>query len=198
MAAESSDAEINRSLDALAKTFASTVSDLEVRESIHDAVAERFDGDTNVLWKTLASEPGVRSGLSASYSKGKSVSSRDALVAVDRLASSIPRLQIAVPANFDAWDPATYTPVVAFMPQGVDDTTVKTVTAYDSSGKATELDAQVPPNVPVIVLGTAELSTAKKQIACRSLRHTRATLDKRRHGLNRCGAASGAALPDVV
>jgi hypothetical protein len=156
IAAESSDAEINRSLDALAKAFASTVSAPEVRESIHDTVAERFDGDTNVLWKTLANEPGVRSGLSASYSRDKSVLFRDARVAVDRLASSIPRLQIAVPANFESWDPATYTPLVAFMPQGVDDTTLKTVTAYDSAGNATELDAQIAPKVPVIMLGLNE------------------------------------------
>lgn len=152
----SSDAEINRSLDALAKAFAATVNDPKVRRSIHDTVAKRFDGDTNVLWKTLASEPDVRSALATSYSRRKSVSSRDAEVAIDRLASSIPRLQIAVPENFESWDPATYAPLVAFTPEGVDDTTLETVTAYDSAGNATELDAKVPPKVPVIVLGLNE------------------------------------------
>lgn len=152
--AESSDAEVNRSLDELSKAFASAVDDPQVRQSIYDAVAKRFDGDTDVLWTTLASKPGVQDALANSVSEADSA--RDAEVAIETLASSIPRFQIAVPANFESWDPATYTPLVAYMPEGVDDTTLKTVTAYDSAGNATELDAQTPPKVPVIVLGLNE------------------------------------------
>lgn len=156
--------EINRSLDALAKSFARSVDDPQVRQSIHDAVAERFDGDTNALWKTLANESGVRGALSVSYSKEEAVSTRDAQEAIDDLVSNIPRLQVAVPANFESWDPAAFTPLVAYMPAGVDDTTLKTVTAYDSAGNATELDAQVPPKVPVIVLGQNERTDDEGQL----------------------------------
>jgi len=61
-----------------------------------------------------------------------------------------------VPANFDKWDPVTFTPLVAFMPVSVEDTTLKTITAYDADGKAHVLDAQVAPAQPVIVLGVNE------------------------------------------
>jgi hypothetical protein len=150
-----SDARVNKSLDALAKLFARAVTDQKTRQSIHAAVGQRFDGDTDVLYKTLASTTDVRKGLATAYSRGQAASS-DALSAVDRLASDIPRFQVAVPAKFDSWDAASYTPLVAYMPAGVEDTTLKTVTAYDAAGKAYALDAQVTPAQPVIVLGLNE------------------------------------------
>ena len=61
-----------------------------------------------------------------------------------------------MPANFDTWNPTDYAPLVAYMPEGVDDTTLKTITAYDAAGKAYQLDAQVAPKQPVIVLGVNE------------------------------------------
>ena len=75
---------------------------------------------------------------------------------VRSLAGGIPRFQVAVPANFDTWNPADYTPLVAYTPEGVDDTTLETITAYDATGKVYQLDAQVPPKQPVIVLGVNE------------------------------------------
>jgi hypothetical protein len=154
--ANQSDARVNKSLDSLAKLFARAVADQQTRQSIHAAVAKRFDGDTEVLYKTLSTTSGVRSGLAAAYSRGRTAQSGDALSAVDRLAADVPRFQVAVPAKFDSWDPASYTPLVAYMPTGVEDTTLKTVTAYDANGKSYALDAQVAPDRPVIVLGLNE------------------------------------------
>jgi hypothetical protein len=151
-----SDARINKSLDSLAKLFARAMTDAKTRQSIHAAVAKRFDGDTDVLYKALATTSDVRRGLATAYSHGGTASSSDALSAVDRLAGDIPRFQVAVPANFDSWDAASYTPLVAYMPAGVEDTTLKTVTAYDAKGKAYALDAQVAPTRPVVVLGLNE------------------------------------------
>lgn len=151
-----SDAEINQSLDAAAKLLASAVTDAQLRREIRDGAAQRFDGDTNVLWKTLKTKPGVRSALANTHNREQSRQPLDALRTIDDLAASIPRFQVAVPVNIDSWDPANYTPLVAYMPEGVDDTTLETVTAYDSSGKAYELDAQVAPSRPVIVLGLNE------------------------------------------
>lgn len=154
--ANQSAAGVNQSLDSLAKLFARAMTDATMRQNVHAAVAQRFDGDTEVLYKTLSNTSGVRSGLAAAYSRGRAVRSSDALSAVDRLAAGIPRFQVAVPAHFDSWDAASYTPLVAYMPAGVQDTTLKTVTAYDASGKAHALDAQVAPARPVIVLGLNE------------------------------------------
>ena len=151
-----SDARVNKSLDSLAKLFARAVADGKMRQSIHAAVAKRFDGDTEVLYKALSTTSGVRSGLASAYSHGRTAQSGEALSAVDRLAADVPRFQVAVPAKFDSWDPASYTPLVAYMPTGVEDTTLKTVTAYDAKGKSYALDAQVAPARPVIVLGLNE------------------------------------------
>jgi Protein of unknown function (DUF3103) len=153
---ELSDSEINSSLDALSKLFASAVTDEEFRYTIHDSVAERFDGDTDVLWDALAEKPGARSTLAKVAARQKGITTLSAQQAVDQLADEIPRFQIAVPENFDAWNPADYTPLVAYMPEGVEDTTLKTITAYDAAGQSFQLDAQVAPTQPVIVLGLNE------------------------------------------
>jgi hypothetical protein len=155
-ATNQSDARVNKSLDSLAKLFARAMAQQNLRQSVHAAVAKRFDGDTEVLYQTLSTTSDVRRGLATAYSHGGSAQSSDALSAVDRLAADIPRFQVAVPANFDSWNAASYTPLVAYVPTGVEDTTLKTVTAYDAKGKAYALDAQVAPTRPVIVLGVNE------------------------------------------
>lgn len=155
-AAVPSAAAVNRSLDDLAKLFAVAVTDRAFRQSIHDSVAQRFDGDTDVLWKVWTQKPGARSALARVEARRSGTSTLRAQNAVTLLAGRIPRLQIAVPANFASWNPAAYTPLVAFMPTGVEDTTLKTVTAYDAAGRAFQLDAQVAPKRPVIVLGLNE------------------------------------------
>lgn len=153
---KASSAGINQSLDSLAKLFARAVADPKMRQNLHAAVAQRFDGDTEVLYKTMSSTTDVRGRLAKEYSRGRSALAADAASAIDRMAGSIPRFQIAVPAHFDSWDAASYTPLVAYMPAGVEDTTLKTVTAYDAQGKAHTLDAQVAPSRPVIMLGLNE------------------------------------------
>lgn len=141
------DAQVNRSLDDLARTTAASVKGSDLRSRIHDAVGKRFDGDTNALWSSLAKDSTFTS---------KVAGSRQSSAAVATEAAKIPRLQVAVPAHFDSWDPATYAPLVAYFPEGVDDTTLKTITAYDSAGNAVQLDAQVEPTQPVIVLSLNE------------------------------------------
>ncbi|MBV9822597.1 MAG: DUF3103 family protein [Actinobacteria bacterium] len=153
---KASNAGINQSLDSLAKLFARAVADKSMRQNIHAAVAQRFDGDTEVLYKSLSGATDVRGRLAKEYSRGRSALAADATSAIDRMAGSIPRFQVAVPAHFDSWDAASYTPLVAYMPAGVEDTTLKTVTAYDAQGKAHALDAQVAPSRPVIMLGLNE------------------------------------------
>jgi hypothetical protein len=151
-----SDSTINSSLDALAKLLAGAVVNEDLRHTIHDSVEKRFDGDTDVLWKGLATQPGARSALAGIAAREKGITTLDAQKTVDRLANEIPRLQVAVPANFDTWNPADYTPLVAYLPKGVDDTTLKTITAYDAAGRTFQLNAQVAPKRPVIVLGLNE------------------------------------------
>ncbi|MGL5825532.1 MAG: DUF3103 family protein [Nocardioides sp.] len=141
------DPEVNRSLDYLARKMATAVVDPSLRDTLHGAIKKRFDGDTNALWSSLANDP----TFSAKVAEDRQ--ERDEIAFE---AAAIPRLQVAVPANFDSWDAANYAPLVAYMPQGVDDTKLTTITAYDSDGSAVQLDAQVAPKLPVIVLSLNE------------------------------------------
>ena len=149
---------INKSLDTMAKNFAKVAANPNLRGQIRDLAAERFDGDTNVLYKTLASETNVRQALAQAHNSGLDIqaSNAEALVAIDKLASNIPYFQVAVPVHLDTWDPETYTPLVGFARVDIDDTELETITAYDAQGNAHILDAQVEPDVPVIILGQNE------------------------------------------
>lgn len=151
--------EANRAddaLNAMAKLFASAITDERLRRRIHEGAAKRFDGDTNVLYSTLAEEAGVKAALSTQYGRERRVEMGAAIDAVDRLANSIPRFQVAVPAKFADWDPRSYVPLVGYMPTAVEDTTLETITAYDADGREYQLDAQRAPDRPVIVLGVNE------------------------------------------
>lgn len=141
------DAQVNRSLDALARKMAVAVRNSDLRSAVHGAVGKRFDGDTDALWSSLASKSAFSQGIAGNSRDRASIASE---------AAKMPRLQVAVPEHFDTWDPATYAPLVAYFPEGVDDTTLKTITAYDSAGNPVELDAQVAPDEPVIVLSLNE------------------------------------------
>jgi Flp pilus assembly protein TadG len=154
--ASAADQQVNTSLDTMARLFAQAVTNQALREQIHTQVAKRFDGDTNVLYQTLSTASDVRSKLAGAYSRGVNVQAGDALHAVDGLARAIPRFQIAVPAQFEAWDAASYTPLVGYVPEGVEDTELQTITAYDAQGTIHKLDAQVEPVQPVIILGLNE------------------------------------------
>lgn len=148
-------AVINTSLDSLARSLAVAVGDTDLRFAIHDAVAKRFDGDEETLWSTLAAEPAFTAKVAG---RSQSVES------LAGVAGKIPQLQVAVPVHFDSWDPATYTPLVAYVPEGVDDTTLKTVTAYDAAGDAVQVDAQDGPEQPLIVIGLNERTDEQGEV----------------------------------
>lgn len=141
-------AEANRSLDSLAKSLA-TANRSDLRSTIHQAVAKRFDGDEEALWSSFAADPAFSAKVAGNKQNSNVIASA---------AAKMPRLQIAVPVHFDSWDPATYAPLVAYTPQGIDDTQLTTITAYDAAGTAVTLDARVAPKQPVIVLGLNERS----------------------------------------
>jgi hypothetical protein len=141
------DSEVNRSLDHLARKLAAAVEGSDLRSTLHGAIKERFDGDTDALWSSLDKDSTLSRKVAGSRQGGDEIA---------REAARIPRLQVAVPVHFKSWDPATYAPLVAYFPEGVDDTTLKTITAYDSAGHAVQLDAQVAPAQPVIVLSLNE------------------------------------------
>jgi hypothetical protein len=146
---------INASLETLAKLFAKAVTNESVRVQIQQGVSEKFDGDTNVLYKTLMASSHsqvIRQSLANSQ---EGLSSQATL---DALATSIPRLQLAMPAHFDSWNAKTYMPLVGYVPAGIDDQALKEIKAFDAEGNLHVLDAQVLPDQPVLLLSQNERS----------------------------------------
>lgn len=161
--AAGSDAQINQTLDEVARTLASAMKSAPLRDTLHDEVAKRFDGDEEALWSTLVDDPAFASPVARASSRGKT-SYRQAHQQVTDLGSELPQLQVAIPVQFKEWDPATEQPLVAYFPQGVDDLSLETITAYDASGKSVQLDAQIAPTQPVIVVGLNERTDATGQL----------------------------------
>jgi Protein of unknown function (DUF3103) len=152
---------INTSLETLAQYVAGAVTDVKVREQIQQGVAARFDGDSNVLYKTLMSEQvqnPLRQALVKTYlqSEFSSQSETQGTAAIAALANNIPNLQIAVPAHFDTWNAGQYTPLVGYVPAGVDDNALTSIKAFDGEGNVHLLDAHTPPEQPVILLSQNE------------------------------------------
>lgn len=144
----------NQVLNSMARLLAAAVSEVRVRKTLHAAISKRFDGDENALWSSVAEGSTFNAAVAKAVSRHRATK-----ITAQRIASmtrDYPRLQIAMPEAFDSWNPIDDTPLVAFFPEGVDDTTVDTLTAYDTGGNVVLLDATVPPESSVIVLGMNE------------------------------------------
>lgn len=153
------EAAINDALDSTARLLAHALGDPALRQQVRELAAERFTGDTEVLYETLDASLDMRGKLAGAYelvAGSGDVRASDALSAVDDLTGSIPRLQVAVRGDLDAWDAREQALLVGSTPVGIDDLSLETITAYDAGGQAHELDAQVAPDEPVIIVGVSE------------------------------------------
>lgn len=150
--------DVNRAMDRLARDLAGAVQDTDLRQLIHRNVDNRFDGDTNVLWSDLSENSNFPARVAESGNLLKS--SLELRQPISKIAAQVPGLQVAVPVHFDDWDPSEYEPWVTYFPEGVDDTAVRVLTAYDSNGNQYALDARVEPARPVIVLSQNERTDA--------------------------------------
>lgn len=148
-----------------ARSLASALTDPEVRRMVHQEVGRQFDGDFNALYRDLANHKlsdgstfrGRLAAHAAAATEHRALRSRSAsLQVLDGYAAALPRLQIAMPVHFGEWDPEAHVPLVAYMPDGIDDTDLVEVPAYDAAGKVHLLDARVPPTMPVIVVSLNE------------------------------------------
>lgn len=134
-------------LNELAKALNLAVqASSNVRQFVRTEVMRRFDGDYDFLIddainkKIKFSDEMIvtRSGLSE-RSFGEII--RDYLPTtksgndiLTELQKQYPDLQVAVPVHAIEWDPETYVPVVAFIPDDYDDSTTLSVPGYDANG----------------------------------------------------------------
>ena len=153
--------EMNSSLSEVAKNLAYLVKEPKYRTLIKNQVAKKFDQDYDVLLYHLMKSK-LPDGKTFSESVSSNISRTKASENISinnqftKIISEIPLVQVAIPVNFKEWDPNAYTPKVAFLPVDYDESTTKTIIAYDYSGNEYEIDAIIPPTEPVIVVSLNE------------------------------------------
>jgi hypothetical protein len=157
---------LNPVLREVAQALAVALGDAPTRRAVKAEVGKKFDGDFDVLYRELANSKigngkTFRQALGGAVGMvqkraGKATGSEDAVKALDEYASALPQLQISVPVGFKDWNASKVAPLVAFVPNDVDDSELREVEAFDATGRRYLLDSQVEPMFPVVVVGLNE------------------------------------------
>ncbi len=157
----------NEVFDGIAQTISKLLRESgEFRRIVKGAALERFDGDYDIMLKSLGdkalSDISATRGLGATVSVAeifdeffpltKTTTKEDILMA---LVEQYPLMQISVPFHADTWEEG-YIPTVIFLDEEYQENVTKFVKGYDANGDEVWVDAINPPTVPVIVVGFNE------------------------------------------
>ena len=151
-----------------AKKLAISLKNPGMRKFLKKEVIKQFDGDFNFLFGTHQDKPvtfsmpdGRKLEITfkeAIFGKILDGARRNSSNFLDSLTSLYPLLQIAIPelqnASALTWDEENEVPLVAVMPEKMDD--AETVIAYDSDGNIHELSVTNEPDSAVIVISGNE------------------------------------------
>ncbi|MGP8330090.1 MAG: carbohydrate binding domain-containing protein, partial [Methanosarcinaceae archaeon] len=138
-----------KKLREFAKAMAKSLEDQGVRHILKDKIGEKFDGDFDVLWKDIKNQE-----IDNNFFRELIDEQMDNEFSIGDI-EEITLLNISIPVHYKKWD-ASYPILVAYTPLTIDDTEAKTINAFNSSQKEFQLDAQVEPEFPVMVIGLNE------------------------------------------
>lgn len=158
---------------ALAKAVNAAVREnSDYRNLIKNEVSKQFDGDYDYLFSmsmdqkvSPSKEFITRSGSSEEITvrelllhhyESSEVQTKTTSDILDELITEYPELQISVPVHAEEWDPETYIPVIAIIPEDCNYPGVKILPGIDAEGNCIEVDAINEPENPVIVIGQNE------------------------------------------
>jgi Protein of unknown function (DUF3103) len=161
--------QTSQGLEELAKLVAVAVDDESLRNQVFARCMEKFDGETNVLWKQLDSDNKLRATAGGGFSErveAVSSKSREAQSGVVRSLGGVKaavakfekningslHLLWAFPSN---WDKKT-TPLVAFVPLDASVKTRKSIPAFDAQGNSFIVDEATARQRPVLVVTVNE------------------------------------------
>ncbi len=143
-------------LDAeeFAKLLASSLNDKEVRKFLKNEANKKTDGDFDILVSQVLN---AKIGIQSFSEKIKNNSTNGLIKGNEIFNNAIknPKLNISIPILIEKWDDTKQQPLVA-VTVGTSEKKVKFLKAFDSKGKAYLIDANIEPNVPVIVIGNNE------------------------------------------
>lgn len=140
-------------LKYFAKMIAKSLRGKDVATYIRSKIEEKFDGDLNVLWESVAQR--TFDGVTLKEILNSRLSKDQLQILNMDLIEQIDLLQIALPASFDKWEPSQSI-LVAFVPQTTNDIDWETLTAFGSDGSEYVLDAKNKPSFPVLAVGINE------------------------------------------
>ncbi len=138
-------AERNDAMEQTAISLAQSLTDKDVRIAIRSEIEKRFDGDCDVLFKDIVEKrlsdnktfiEKIANGRVVSQRRlGKNISALDATKEVREKIGKVPKFQIGMPYYvIDKWNPDTQIPLVAYLPNGVDNADARRIKAFDSEG----------------------------------------------------------------
>jgi hypothetical protein len=137
-----------------AQLLAKAIADKSVRSFIKDESNKKFDGDYNFLVnKAMDAKVGTSTFKEKISRFNKNNNLKSATIFESVLEND--KLHVSVPVLIDEWDVSKHELLVAVAVDVVDGET-EYVYAYDSKGRAYMLDANVEPDVPVIVIANNE------------------------------------------
>lgn len=161
----------NQLLRDYAKRLAVAVANQDVRQLIYDQVTLRFDGDYDVLIKTIEAvrmekrnqvfgqvvqAVNSASRISKRIDADDSGSGGGSIEAFDHLTDVIPNAQLAMPVHCKTWEPLSQVPLVAVRPYDYVEKVGARIEAFDARGNVHYLSADQEPSFPVLVVGRSE------------------------------------------
>ena len=148
-----------------AQILAASMENPEVRDVIKKGTQLKFDGDYDILTKTLheielrESKSTVKKALMSNNvvtraSERGLPESIETLV--EKIQTQFPNLQVSVPILCDECDTDNYVPLVAFLPYDYDEHTASEIEAFDTQGNSYMLSLDIEPEQPVVVVSISE------------------------------------------
>jgi hypothetical protein len=163
--------EHNQALEILSIAYAKALENKEIRDVLKTEALKKFDGDYDVLHRTMKSK--MIEGLSLNRILAKNISAPGYLKSaetgnddiVDSLASNINNLQVSVPVHCDEWDVDTFTPQVIFLPSNFEESSFDKLKAYNADGSYDWVSTVEEPDLPYVVLSPSERIVGPEDLA---------------------------------
>jgi hypothetical protein len=173
LTAEFESNEYNWQMNDLAKNLSKAINQSpEFRKILKKEALKKFDGDYDILLKTISEKPltstsannssrsvtSVKDFINSYYLEDSENSNtqRKGVSPLDELISQYPDLQVSVPVNAEKWDEDSYAPAVTFIPLEFQDGITEAVIGYNSLGQEIVIDAINEPEEAVIVISQNE------------------------------------------
>lgn len=141
----------NRQLEAMSIAVAKTLTNDDMRKWVYEKCLERFDGETNVLWKQLESDRSHTWAKRISASLPASNNNFSVEAATAKIQGKMGANLHLFWYNAEKWDKKSE-PIVVYTPVDKDPQKMPYLTGYDAQGRSYQVDEAFAKAHTVIVL----------------------------------------------